>query len=327
VQALVRRLMPVVFLQTLAEDAVRTVAIFDASHENPELIWNQSMRTELRQALSHLSTEALLTQQRDHAAAYALPADFKVEYPQLANLLCIGGVYISQLLKQPAWQLRDPRGFLEGLLHHWAQLVASGAQNAQLDEPSQALVVLLQANPALSPHVAAMGYLSKVLAAVASSDRADVQKASVSVVRVLSDSAEVVQAMRSLDCVTPLLTAMRNAPSTCTLLLPSLTCMAAAPEIVEKAVEAKLVPFVLGLLAGGLEQCDDPATVKAHAVKLLKTLSADVRLGPTIQQTLDAEAVWESYKAQEHDLFLQPDAERGLLTGGRPAGVGLLTSQ
>ena len=166
-----------------------------------------------------------------------------------------------------------------------------------------------------------------MLNAVANADRADVQKASVSVVRVLCESVEVVQAMRSLDCVSPLLAAMRGAPSTCALLLPSLTCMAAAPEIVEKAVDAKLVPFVLGLLAGGLEQCDDPATVKAHAVKLLKTLAADVRLGPTVQQTLDAEAVWESFKAQEHDLFLTPDAERGLLAGGRPAGVGLLTSQ
>ena len=37
VQALVQRLMPIVFLQTMADDALRTVAIFDASHENPEL--------------------------------------------------------------------------------------------------------------------------------------------------------------------------------------------------------------------------------------------------------------------------------------------------
>ena len=94
---------------TLAEDAVRTVAIFDAAHENPELIWNAPMRTELRAALSHLSSEALLAQQREPPSAYALPADFKVEYPQLDSLLCIGGVYIHQLLKQPAWQLRDPR--------------------------------------------------------------------------------------------------------------------------------------------------------------------------------------------------------------------------
>ena len=170
-----------------------------------------------------------------------------------------------------------------------------------------------------------MGYLSKLLAAVAA-ERADVQKAATQVVRVLSDANECVHAMRALDCVKPLLSAMRAAPSTCTLLLPALTNMAAAPEIVEKAQEARLVPFVLSLLSGGLEQCDDPSAVKAHAVKLLKTLAADARLGAAIQAVLDEDPSWESFKAQEHDLFLAPDAERGLLTGAS-GRVGLLTSQ
>jgi len=283
------------------------------------------MRAELRAALEHLSNEALAAQRRAPTAPYELAADFAVEYPQLKSLLCIGGVYINQLLVQPAWQLRDPRAFLEALLAHWAALVESDAAHDNLDEPSQALVVLLQANPALAPHVAAMGYLSKLLAAVPA-ERADVQRAAVQVMRVLSEASEVVHALRSLDCVKPLVVAMKAAPSTCAQLLPSLTSMAAAPEIVEKAHEARLVPFVLGLLSGGLEQCDDPSAVKAHAVKLLKTLAADARLGPTIQAVLDEDRSWDAFKQQEHDLFLAPDAERGLLTGTGPR-VGLLTSQ
>ena len=131
--------------------------------------------------------------------------------------------------------------------------------------------------------------------------------------------------MRSLDCVKPLLAAMKDSPSTCTLLLPSLNSMASAAEIVEKCYECRLVPFVLGLLSGGLEQCDDPSAVKAHAVKLLKTLAADPRLGATIQAVLDEDTVWDSYKAQEHDLFLAPDAERGLLTSNSAVRQGLLT--
>ena len=180
VMALVVRFMPQVFVQTLGEDALRTIAIFDASHENPELIWNAPMRAELRAALEHLSTEALSSQRADPSAAYDLAPDFAVEYPQLKSLLCIGGVYIAQLLSQPAWQLRDPRAFLEALLYHWVHLVESNTDHAELDEPSQALVVLLQANPALSPHVAAMGYLSKLLQAVPA-ERADVQRAATQV--------------------------------------------------------------------------------------------------------------------------------------------------
>jgi hypothetical protein len=169
------------------------------------------MRAELRSALAHVSAEALAAQHKEPTAPHELPEDFVVEYPQIRDLVCVGGVYLSQLLAQPAWQLRDPRGFLEALLLHWARLVDGGAEHAKLDEPSQSLVVLLQANPALAPHVAAMGYLSKLLSAVAA-ERADVQKAATQVMRVLSGATECVHAMRSLDSVTPLLKAMKEAP-------------------------------------------------------------------------------------------------------------------
>ena len=323
--ALVSRLMPVVFVQTLAEDAQRTVAIFDASHENPELIWNARCARSCARRSSTSPTRRSPRSAATRARRTSSRRTLAVEYPQHAAEQCVGGIYIKQLLAQPAWQLRDPRSFLEALLGRWVAMVdADTSEHA--DEMSQALVVLLQANPALSPHVAAMGYLTKLLKAVPS-PRADVQKAATQAVRILSESQEVVHSMRSLDCVAPLLAAMRATPQTCALILPALTNMAAAQEVVEKAHEAKLVPFVLGLLSGGLEQCDDPSAIKAHAVKLLKTLANDLRLGPTIVATLDEDAVWENYKSQEHDLFLAPDANAGLLTqSGVGAGrVGLLT--
>jgi len=210
-------------------------------------------------------------------------------------------------------------------LAEWARLVDTSAEHGLVDETSTALVVLLQANPALSAHVAAMGYLSKVLAAVPS-ERADLQKAAVQLVRVLSSTSECVHAMRSLDCVAPLLGAMKSSPSTAALLLPSLNAMASATEIVEKCLEASLVQFVLSLLSGGAEKCDDPSTVKAYGVSLLKTLAADPRLGAQVQATLDEDRSWDHYKSQEHDLFLAPpNAEGGMLTGGSGGRVGLLT--
>ena len=60
-------------------------------------------------------------------------------------------------------------------------------------------------------------------------------------------------------------------------------------------------------------------------VKLLKTLATDARLGPAIQQMLDEDTEWENFKAQEHDLFLAPEAERGLLTQQGSARMGLLS--
>ena len=52
---------------------------------------------------------------------------------------------------------------------------------------------------------------------------------------------------------------------------------------VEKALQAELVQFMLGLLAGGVEQCDDPSAVKAHGVRLLKKMALDPRCGLSVQ--------------------------------------------
>ena len=327
VNAQLAKFMPAVFLATLAEDSLGTIRVFDGTHDNPELIWNASMRAELRSAIEHVSDEALAAQRLDPTAPHSLPADFAVDHPQLRGQFVLAGVYVSLLLEQPAWQLRDPRRFLEALLLSWAESVASNdaGGDPKLPITSQALVVTLQANPALSPHVAAMGYLSKILSSL-NSERDDLQKSCMNMLRTLSESTECVHAMRPLNCVAPLATLMERAPSTAAVLLPALHNMVAATEIVEKALEAQLPQQILKLLAGGLDSTDDPSAIRAHSVVVLKRMAADMRFGPTIQEILDKDGGWETFSKQEHDLFLSNDSDTGLLahTGGR---VGLLTSQ
>ena len=116
---------------------------------------------------------------------------------------------------------------------------------------------------------------------------------------------------------------MRRLLGDATEVLPTLVSLASSTEIVEKATEAKLVDYVLSLLSGGLEVCEDPSACKAHGVKLLKKLAADPRLGLSIQQRLDEDRDWDNFKAQDHELFLAPDASGLLQHSG--ARVGLLT--
>ena len=124
-------------------------------------------------------------------------------------------------------------------------------------------------------------------------------------------------------------------------------------QVVEKCLDAGLVPFVIKLLTGGsLEGTAEGPAVKGHGVRLLKKMAADLRCGATVQATrgrplrcevalvllptravvaaqalLDEESAWEQFKQQEHDLFLattaaSPAAGAGTGAGGR---VGLLT--
>ena len=124
-------------------------------------------------------------------------------------------------------------------------------------------------------------------------------------------------------------------------------------QVVEKCLDAGLVPFVIKLLTrGSLEGTAEGPAVKGHGVRLLKKMAADLRCGATVQATrgrplrgevalvllltravvaaqalLDEESAWEQFKQQEHDLFLatttaSPAAGAGTGAGGR---VGLLT--
>lgn len=177
VVAVVQRLMPVVFLTTLVEDPLNTVRIFDSIQENPELIWTDGMRAELRCALEHLSSECALAQEANPLGGYQIadscevgrtyavgdvrrwcrthwhrvyapsPTHVRIQvvYPQLADELCIGGVYIRLLLEQPAWQLHHPKEFLEALLQAWVQMVEQNSPDPPLGPASQALIALLQA--------------------------------------------------------------------------------------------------------------------------------------------------------------------------------------
>ena len=251
VMAFLKRLMPIVFMSTMSEDAIGTVRIFDAAHENPELIWGDAMRAELQAALEHLSEESMLAQRANPLVGYQIPEDCHVEYPQLTDELCIGGIYIRLLLEQPAWQLHNPKAFLEALLQAWSQMVAQDAPDMLLGQTSQALVVLLQANPSLHMQVGAFGYLPKIVAGLAA-ERNDLQKSCAHVLRQICESGDCVHGMRALDCIKPMTQAMQTTPSLCDQLVPTLVNLMSESDLVEKALAAELVPFTLKLLSGGL---------------------------------------------------------------------------
>lgn len=44
----------------MKQDTEASVHMFDATHENPELIWNQSTRTQLRESLERFMLEYCL---------------------------------------------------------------------------------------------------------------------------------------------------------------------------------------------------------------------------------------------------------------------------
>ena len=85
----------------------------------------------------------------------------------------VGGIYVRLFLKDPKFPLRNPKRFLEGLLDQYLSSIAATHYDMQAVGPelplllSAALVSLLRVHPALADHVGYLGYVPKLVAAVA----------------------------------------------------------------------------------------------------------------------------------------------------------------
>lgn len=85
----------------------------------------------------------------------------------------MGGIYVRLFLKDPKFPLRNPKRFLEGLLDQYLSSIAATHYDTQAVDPelpmllSAALVSLLRVHPALADHVGYLGYVPKLVAAVA----------------------------------------------------------------------------------------------------------------------------------------------------------------
>ena len=123
----VERLLPATLTEILKESPEEMIKLFDSESDTPELIWNSSMRGELRKAIGdHLLAES-------DAPGMANRHVF-VKYAALEKELFIGGVYVSKFVKEPTYNLRNPALFLESLLKRWdseLSLFASGEGSAK----------------------------------------------------------------------------------------------------------------------------------------------------------------------------------------------------
>lgn len=93
----------------------------------------------------------------------------------------VGGIYVRLFLKDPKFPLRNPKRFLEGLLDQYlSSIAATHYESSQAVDPelpllfSAALVSLLRVHPALADHVGYLGYVPKLVTAMADEGRREV---------------------------------------------------------------------------------------------------------------------------------------------------------
>lgn len=119
---ILHRFLPSTLTVVLKEEgADKMLTLFDGESDTPELIWDSSMRGELRTVVGGLLDKCMDERKTTGSGneEFVLDATVRVEYKKLKDELFIGGVYISRFLKEPTFNLRDPTKFLEMLMQRW----------------------------------------------------------------------------------------------------------------------------------------------------------------------------------------------------------------
>lgn len=182
-----RRFMPTVLVMKIKDQVEIVCAQFDSEHETPEIIWTGHMREQLRQVVEDYTyqwNQAVWDNQE-----FTLPRGFHMQYPELAQELFVGNIYIRLYLKEPKFVLRDPKESLDGCLKMFfveakyeldrlqgkevkrneeedKYVDATQPDNLKenvLSTVTSGIVCLLKSNPTLTEHVAMLDYPKKII--------------------------------------------------------------------------------------------------------------------------------------------------------------------
>ncbi|XP_063063073.1 dnaJ homolog subfamily C member 13-like isoform X1 [Engraulis encrasicolus] len=321
------RFLPGVFMDAMRDNAEAAVHIFEGTHENPELIWNDSSRETVSTTVREMMLEHFRQQKDNPDVTWRVTEEFTVPYAAGSGELEVGGVYLRIFIAQPGWVLRKPREFLVSLMETLTTLLEKNNPNGEaLETVTTATVCLFGTQSQLADQVPPLGHLPRILAALNHKNNA-VPKSSIRVIHALSDNELCVRSMAALETIGPLMCGMKMRADMAGLACEALNRMfqKEQTDLVAQALRVELVPYLLRLLEGiGLETLDNPSAIKAQIVKALKSMTRSLQYGDQVNDILSRSNVWSAFKDQKHDLFISESQAAGYLTG--PGVAGYLTA-
>ncbi|KAM0969506.1 hypothetical protein TB2_017379 [Malus domestica] len=148
------------------------VVALEQTTETPELVWTPAMATSLSAQISTMASDLYREQMKGRVVDWDVPEQASGQQ-EMRDEPQVGGIYVRLFLKDPKFPLRNPKRFLEGLLDQYLTSIAATHYDTLAVDPelplllSAALVSLLRVHPALADHVGYLGYVPKLVAAVA----------------------------------------------------------------------------------------------------------------------------------------------------------------
>lgn len=312
--------LPPVFLDAMIDSPSVAVQMYESTHEHPELIWNDRIRTSVSDAV-HDMADSFYVQQRQNSKTQWRDPEILPEI--ISNELVVSGVYLRLYISNPGWTLRKPKQFLSDLLDFIVENISrNGVDKNILDISTMSLVLLLNAQPNLADSVPVLGHIPKFFRQLSVQP-----KSALTVLHQLSLSEICVSAISQTDCIPALKSCMEShrelVAVACETLSRLFKCQ--HDSLIRQALECQLIPYLLGLLESRIEATTNPAMVKAQIVAALKAMTSNLTYGDRVAHILNQNPVWAEYRDQKHDLFITDSNVRGYLTGAPNTTAGYLT--
>ncbi|KAJ4837594.1 DnaJ sub C grv2 [Turnera subulata] len=305
------------------------VSALEQTTETPELVWTPAMAASLSAQIATLASDVYRDQMKGRIVDWDVPEQNS------------GQQEMKDEPQDPKFPLRNPKRFLEGLLDQYLTSIAAthyDNQSVDIQRPkllSNALVALLRVHPALADHVGYLGYVPKLVAAVAYEGRREamaleevnnghngesddgsmppsptpqeeVRLSCLRVLHQLAASTICAEAMAATSVgspqVVPLLMKAIGWQGGSILALETLKRVVVAGNrardaLVAQGLKVGLVEVLLGLL-------DWRAGGRNGLCSQMKWNESEASIGRVL-----AIEVWSAYKDQKHDLFLPSSAQ------------------
>ncbi|KRX56676.1 DnaJ -like protein subfamily C member 13 [Trichinella sp. T9] len=348
-QRFISKLLPPIFTMYMKDSAASAVTAFDCTYifsffnnsdknniekisvpvkflsvdsQNPELVWNNKLRSHARKVIENLTVEFLDSfADADPAEQWTIPPDVQFDCTKLLPDECVvGGISIRLFVTNPTWPLRNSKQFLIDLFAAFL----SDVQNVNTDDSvvehlqlvTKAMTLLLHVHADLCDYVASLDYLQSIVQLLSSSNR-EVFKASLYLIYEISKNMICAEKFGETDCMRLFYAALQNYPDMRHLTSQNLkTLLQMGNEVLlAKAVNCQLHRLLLELLGSDLPEVDDPLATKAEIVTALNTLAASNTIfGNEVNAMLNRSAIWNDYRGQNHDLFITQPTEMNFLT-------------
>lgn len=241
--------------------------------------------------------------------------------------IVVSGVFIRLYISNPGWVLRKPKEFLVDLFEIWSDTTNRKQKEGEaLEQLTQALVQLFNAQPLLLENIPTMGTLPQVIQALGSKKDSIVGSA-LQILNQIVNNENCLKSLSSYECMNTFKEAIQKrldlVPITAETLSKIFSNQIVVDEFVGQSLKCDLISYLLKLLESSMPNVDRPGSVKAQIANTLKAMLNSVQYLSQVEALLNASRIWRDYKDQKDDMFIMKSNTAGYLTGGVPSVAGI----